>query len=168
MMKSHSEKMKTQSISKHTFEEGKSLYVRLSLPLLEYLSSEYSVAKEGRFSKIKAFKFLVLQSCHTPEDPDVHQAMVNMSKLTKQWGWYRTTVTKFINDLNNMGVVCIKKIRAEKFVSVKPSVLQWVDCSRNEVQRLRDASLQPQTASSQSSSSERRKDLPFGEKSWDK
>ena len=168
MMKSHSEKMKTQSISKHTFDEGKSLCVRLSLQLLEYLSSEYSVTKEGRFSKIKAFKFLVHQCYHSPEDPDGHQAMVNISKLTKEWGWYRTTVTKFLNDLNNMGVVSIKKVRAEKFVSVKPSVIQWVDCPRNEVQSLRDDSLQPQTASAQSSSSERRKDLSSGEKSLDK
>ena len=164
MMKSHSEKMKTQSISKHTFDEGKSLYVRLSLQLLEYLSSEYSVTKEGRFSKIKAFKFLVLQSYHSPEAPDGHQAMVNISKLTKEWGWYRTTVTKFINDLNDMGVVSIKKVRVEKFVSVKPSILQWVDCPQEEAHRLRNDFLQPQTPSSQSSSSESKEDLSSGEK----
>ena len=159
--------MKTQSISKHSDDEGKRLYVRLSLPLLEYLASEYSTTKEGRFSKFKAFKFLVHQSCHSPENPDGHQAMVNISNLTKKWGWYRTTVTKFINDLNNMGVVSIKKVRAEKFVSVKPSIFQWIDCPQNEEQSLRDDSLQPQTHSSQSSSSERREDLSSGEKSFD-
>jgi len=168
MTKSHSKKMKTQSISKHTFDEGKSLYIRLSLPLLEYLASEYSMTKERRFSKIKAFKFLVLQSCHSPEDPDGHQEMVNISNLTKKWMWSRWTVSKFIDELNTMGVVCIKKVGTEKFVSVKPSVIQWVDCPCNEAQRLRDASLQPQSVSSQSSSSERREDLSLGEKSLEK
>lgn len=157
--------MKTQSISKHSVDEGKSLYVRLSLPLLEYLTSEYSVTNRGRFSKIKAFKFLVQRCSQIPEVSDGHQAMVNISKLTKQWGWYRTTVSKFINDLNNMGVVSIKKVRAEKFVSVKPSVFQWVDCPQEEAYRLRNDSLQPQSPFSRSSSSERREDLSSGEKS---
>lgn len=58
MTKSHLEKMKTQLIFKHTFDEWKSLYVRLPLQLLEYLATEYSMTKERRFSKIKAFKFL--------------------------------------------------------------------------------------------------------------
>ncbi len=160
--------MKTQSISKHSVDEGKSLYVRLSLQLLEYLTSEYSVTNRGRFSKIKAFKFLVQRCSQMPEASGGHQAMVNISKLTKQWGWYRTTVSKFINDLNNMGVVSIKKVRAEKFVSVKPSIFQWVDCPQEEAQSLRDDSLQPQTPSSQSSSSERKEDLPSGEKSLEK
>lgn len=168
MTKSHSEKMKTQSISKHSFDEGKSLYLRLPFLLLEYLSSEYSVAKEGRFSKIKAFNFLVIQSCHSPEAPDGHQAMVNISHLTKKWKWSRWSVSKFIDGLNKIGVIAIKKVGTEKFVSVKPSVLQWVDCPHHKAYRLRGDFSQPLPPSLQSSSSERREDLSSGEKPLEK
>nr|WP_297660199.1 hypothetical protein [uncultured Prevotella sp.] len=52
--------------------------------------------------------------------------MVNISNLTKKWMWSRWTVSKFIAELNTMGVVCVKKVGTEKFISVKPSVIQWV------------------------------------------
>ena len=54
----------------------------------------------------------------------------------------------------------------EKIVSVKPFVLQWIDCSDIEAERHRDDSLQPQATPSQSSS-ERSKTLSSEEKSLD-
>lgn len=165
MIKFHSEKMKTQSTFKHTFCKGKSLYVRLSFQFLEYLSSDYTLGKEGRFSKMKAFKFLLLQSYPAPDASGDSQSKVNISRLTKKWKWSRPTVAKFFEELSNMGVVHVQKVGTEKFVSVEPSILQWIDCPQEEVHRLRDDSLQPQTPSSQSSSSERREDLSSGEKS---
>lgn len=59
------------------------------------------------------------------------------------------------------------KVGTEKFVSVKPSVLQWIDCSDIEAERHRDDSLQPQATPSQSSSSERSETLSSEEKSLD-
>lgn len=60
------------------------------------------------------------------------------------------------------------KGRHRKFVSVKPSVLQWIDCSDIDAERHRDDSLQPQATPSQSSSSERSETLSSGEKSLDR
>ena len=159
--------METQQTFKHTSSEGKCLYVKLPFQLLEYLSSDYALGKEGRFSKMKAFKFLLLQCNHAPDTFDDSQAKVNISRLTKKWKWSRPTVAKFFEELSNMGVVHVQKAGTEKFVSVEPSILQWVDCPQDKARRLRNDSLQPQTHSSQSSSSERREDLSSGEKSFD-
>lgn len=94
--------------------------------------------------------------------------MIKYSKLTKGWIWNRTTVSKFISVLCSMGVAEIQKVGTEKFVSLKPSVLQWIDCSDIEAERHRDDFLQPQATPSQSSSSsERSKTLSSEEKSLD-
>lgn len=94
--------------------------------------------------------------------------MVKFSKLASEWIWNRTTVRKFIGVLYDMGVVQVQKVGTEKYVSVNSSILQWQDCSQNEAERLRGDFLQPQTPSSQSSSSERNKSLSSDEMSLDK
>ena len=160
--------MKTQQTFKHSSNEGKCLYLRLPFQLLEYLSSDYNLGKVGRLSKMKAFKFLLLQCYHAPDASGDFLAKVNISRLAKEWLWSRPTIAKFFDELNNMGVVHIQKVGTEKFVSVEPSILQWVDCPQDKAHRLKNDSLQPQSPSSQSSSSERREDLSSGEKSLDK
>lgn len=168
MIKSSFRKMKTQSMSNDTFRKGKSLFVTLPFPLLDYLSSDYALSRSRRYSKIEAFRFLVQQCCHNPNGEfDGSHSMPNFSKLTKEWIWNRTTVSRFISVLCSMGVVEIQKVGTEKFVSLKPSVLQWIDCSDIEAERHRDDSLQPQATPSQSSSSERSETLSSGEKSLD-
>ena len=57
--------MKTQSMSNDTFRKGKSLFVTLPFPLLDYLSSDYALSRSRRYSKIEAFRFLVQQCCHS-------------------------------------------------------------------------------------------------------
>lgn len=169
MIKSSFRKMKTQSMSNDTFRKGKSLFVTLPFPLLDYLSSDYALSRSRRYSKIEAFRFLVQQCCHNPNGEfDGSHSMTNFSKLTKEWIWNRTTVSKFISVLCSMGVVEIQKVGTEKFVSLKPSVLQWIDCNTDiEAERHRDDSLQPQATPSQSSSSERSETLSSEEKSLD-
>ena len=157
--------MKTQQTFKHSSNEGKCLYLRLPFQLLEYLSSDYNLGKVGRLSKMKAFKFLLLQCYHAPDASGDFLAKVNISRLAKEWLWSRPTIAKFFDELNNMGVVHIQKVGTEKFVSVEPSILQWVDCPQDKAHRLKNDSLQPQSPFSQSSSSERREDLSSGEKS---
>ena len=66
-----------------------------------------------------------------------------------------------------MGVAEIQKVGTEKIVSVKPFVLQWIDCSDIGAERHSADSLQPQATPSQSSSSERSKILSSEEKSLD-
>ncbi len=160
--------METPQTFNHTSRIGNSLYVRLSFPLLEYLSSDYTLARSNRYSKIQAFKSLVQHCCNSPETSCEGKAMVKFSKLASEWIWNRTTVRKFIGVLYDMGVVQVQKVGTEKYVSVNSSILQWQDCSQNEAERLRGDFLQPQTPSSQSSSSERNKSLSSGEMSLDK
>ena len=105
--------------------------------------------------------------CHFSETSCGTKGMIKYSKLTKGWIWNRTTVSKFISVLCCMGVAEIQKVGTENFVSLKPSVLQWIDCSDIEAERHRDDSLQPQATPSQSSSSERSKTLSSEEKSLD-
>lgn len=117
--------MKTHSISNDTFRKGESLFVTLPFPLLDYLSSDYAFSRSRRYSKIEAFRFLVQQCCNNPKaESDGSHSMINFSKLTKEWMWNRTTVSKFISVLCSMCVAEIQKVGTEKFVSVKPSVLQ--------------------------------------------
>ncbi|RGN71356.1 hypothetical protein DXB51_28185 [Bacillus cereus] len=82
--------------------------------------------------------------CHFSETSCGTKGMIKYSKLTKGWIWNRTTVSKFIGVLCSMGVAEIQKVGTEKFVSVKPSVLQWFDCSDIEAERHRDDPLLPQ------------------------
>lgn len=78
--------MKTQSMSNDTFRKGKSLFVTLPFPLLDYLSSDYALSRSRRYSKIEAFRFLVQQCCHNPNGEfDGSHSMINFSKLTKEW-----------------------------------------------------------------------------------
>ena len=133
--------MKTQQTFKHSSNEGKCLYLRLPFQLLEYLSSDYNLGKVGRLSKMKAFKFLLLQCYHAPDASGDFLAKVNISRLAKEWLWSRPTIAKFFDELNNMGVVHIQKVGTEKFVSVEPSILQWVDCPQDKAHRLKNDSL---------------------------
>lgn len=87
---------------------------------------------------------------------DIMQSFVNCQRMTD---------VKFIRLLLRKRVINTQMVGTEKFVSVKPSILQWVDCSQNKAQRLRGDSFPSQPSSSQSSSSERREDLSSGEKS---
>jgi hypothetical protein len=66
--------------------------------------------------------------------------MIKYGKLTKGWIWNRTTVSKFISVHCCMGVAEVQKVGTEKFVSVKPFVLQWIDCSDIEAERHSTAS----------------------------
>lgn len=116
--------MKTQSTSKHLFDEWKSIYIKLPFFLQECLSADCSIRKDGRFCKMKAFHFLVY---HTPGALGDYQTLVNICYLTRKWKWSRWTVSKFIDELNNIGAVCIKKNDTEKNVSVNPSALQRED-----------------------------------------
>lgn len=105
--------------------------------------------------------------CHFSETSCGTKGMIKYGKLTKGWIWNRTTVSKFISVLCCMGIAEIQKVGTEKIVSLKPSVLQWTDCSDIEAERHRDDSLQPQATPSQSSSSERSETLSSGENSLD-
>ena len=105
--------------------------------------------------------------CHFSETSCGTKGMIKYSKFTKGWIWNRTTVSKFISVLCCMGVAEIQKVGTEKIVSVKPFMLQWIDCSDIEAERHRDDSLQPQATPSQSSSSERSETLSSEEKSLD-
>ena len=91
----------------------------------------------------------------------------NTVSLQKDGYGNRTTVSKFISVLCCMGVAEIQKVGTEKFVSVKPFVLQWIDSSDIEAERHRADSLQPQATPSLSSSSERSETLSSGENSLD-
>ena len=156
--------METSKSSKNTFWEGKSFYITLPFHLLSYFSKEYALQKKGRFTKFEAFEYLVLQYVKGKASSAYDQS-VCIKNLTKEWMWNRWTVSKFIGLLSSEGVIDTQMVGKDKFVSLKPSILRWVDCSQNESERLRNDFLQSQPHSSQSSSSERREDLSSGEKS---
>lgn len=156
--------METSISSKNAFLEGQDFYITLPFRLLSYFSKEYVLQKKGRFTKFEAFEFLVIRYVQGKASSS-HSQAVSIKNLVKEWMWNRWTVSKFIGLLSREGVVDTQMVGTEKFVSVKPSILQWVDCSQNNAQRLRGDSLPSQPSSSQSSSSERREELSSGEKS---
>lgn len=156
--------METSISTKNTFLEGKCFYITLPFRLLSYFSKEYALQKKGRFTKFEAFDYLVRRYVQGKVS-DGYDQSVCIKKLTKEWMWNRWTVSKFIGLLSSEGVIDTQMIGKDKFVSLKPSILRWVDCSQNEDERLRDDSLQPESSSLQSSSSERRENLSSGEKS---
>lgn len=156
--------METSISSKNASQEGQDFYITLPFHLLSYFSKGYVLQKKGRFTKFEAFEFLVLRYVQAKASASCNQA-VNIKNLAKEWMWNRWTVSKFIGLLSREGVVDTQMVGMEKFVSIKPSILQWVDCPQDKAECLRDDSLPSLPSSSQSSSSERKDDLSSGEKS---
>ena len=162
--------MKTQSIFRDAFVERKEHLYKSFISSLRNNLLITVFTKTGHIPKIEIFnswRTVVQLYCHFSETSCGTKGMIKYSKLTKGWIWNRTTVSKFISVLCCMGVAEIQKVGTEKIVSVKPFVLQWIDCSDIEAERHRDDSLQPQATPSQSSSSERSKTLSSEEKSLD-
>lgn len=154
--------MKTLNTTNETCHERNTLCVRLPFEAMVYLSKEYNLTKQKRFSKLDAFNDLVYRGSSATKRPSSETDDVtgaNISVLAKAWTWSRSTTSKFVTDLQKMNVVNIITNRSGFFVSVKPEVMQWGNYPKKESSGFGDASLQPQTASSQSSSSERKENF---------
>lgn len=163
--------MKTLNTTNETCHERNTLCVRLPFEAMVYLSKEYNLTKQKRFSKLDAFNDLVYRGSSTANHPSSdtdEEVGANISVLAKAWTWSRSTTSKFVTDLQKMNVVDIITHRSGFFVSVKPEVFQWVNYPQKEPCDSGEASLQPQTASSQSSSSERKETFLGDKKIFEK
>ena len=163
--------MKTLNTSNETCHERNTLCVRLPFEVMVYLSKEYNLTKQKRFSKLDAFNDLVYRGSSATKRPSSETDDVtgaNISVLAKAWTWSRSTTSKFVTDLQKMNVVNIITNRSGFFVSVKPEVMQWGSYPKKESSGFEETSLQPQTASSQSSSSERKENFLGDKKIFEK
>lgn len=82
--------------------------VRINSALLEYLKPE----TENKYSKTAAFRDLLEQSVSADKQSPSScsplmngQAAVTVSGLSKQWNWHRTTVSRFLSRLEQLGAV---------------------------------------------------------------
>lgn len=154
----------TLYVANEKLVEGMTLYVHFPFQLLEYLCEGYTLKKAKRFSKIQAFKDLVLRyrnnSIYKTE-----KAAVNISQLARDWGWSRLTVSQFANELKKMGIIETNSVGSNIFVSIKSDVLKWVSPSQKLSEAIQEAPDPSLVTVSQSSSSEKKEDFYDDKKS---
>ena len=137
--------MKTQTLSQNCFAAQTDIRLNLPLKLLDFLADEYAFRNNKRFTRLDAFNFLLNQSLQK-NIVSSDESKLNSTQLAQKWGWSRFSVTKFIAALADMNIVTISTVGSEKFVSIKSEVIMQHDSPQTMPKRIRDESLQPQTA----------------------
>lgn len=128
----------------------------MPLQLIAYLSNDYTFKNPKRFTKLKALENLIIrywQSYVCNENK-----AVNITQLSKDWGWSRLTVFQFVSELQSMNLVEVNSVSTSKFVSMRPEVFGWVSSSAKGAKVPGTASFASEEASFQSPSSGGRKE----------
>lgn len=159
--------MKTQTLSQNCFAAHTHIHLNLPLKLLDFLADEYAFRNNKRFTRLDAFNFLLSQSLQK-NIVSSDESKLNSTQLAQKWGWSRFSVTKFIAALADMNIVTISTVGSEKFVSINPEVIMQYDSPQTMPKSIRDESLQSQTASSHSPSSETKETLSHDKKFMEK
>lgn len=164
----------TSPIHNNTDYNASTLWIHLPFQLLEYLSDGYALKKPGRFSKLKAFIDLVSRQYRNTDKTSgttflqQNETGVNISRLSKEWGWSRLTVSQFVGELQKMGIAQTRTSRLGNFVFIKPDIIQQVSCAQKMPDGLEGIPIQLQAALSESSSSEVKEGISVDKKFFEK
>ena len=97
------------------------LMVVLPFELIAYLSNDNVYKNPKRFSKLEAFKDLIVRYCSAVGSGKKMNA--NIAQLSKAWNWSMATVCSFVNDLAVLDVLDVDVTPTSKIISLKDSVL---------------------------------------------
>ena len=100
-------------------ERKYSIYIPFEV--MDFLGNDLMIVSPKRFSKIKAFRYLLSRHIDGPENGELKRNYI--SQLSKDWKWTRQTVVSFLKSLQEMNVIDIKLILRAKMVSINPTII---------------------------------------------
>lgn len=100
-------------------ESKYSIYVPFEV--MDFLGNDLMIVSPKRFSKIKAFRYLLSRHIDGLENGELKRNYI--SQLSKDWKWTRQTVVSFLRSLQEMNVIDIKLILRAKMVSINPTII---------------------------------------------
>lgn len=100
-------------------ERKYSIYIPFEV--MDFLGNDLMIVSPKRFSKIKAFRYLLSRHIDGLENGVLKRNYI--SQLSKDWKWTRQTVISFLRSLQEMNVIDIKLILRAKMVSVNPTII---------------------------------------------
>ena len=131
-------------------ERKYSIYVPFEV--MDFLGNDLMIVSPKRFSKIKAFRYLLSRHIDGLENGELKRNYI--SQLSKDWKWTRQTVVSFLKSLQEMNVIDIKQILSAKMVSINPTIIVS-NLSKEELDKMAQMShSQLSSASSHFSSGE--------------
>ena len=100
-------------------ERKYSIYIPFEV--MDFLGNDLMIVSPKRFSKIKAFRYLLSRHIDGLENGELKRNYI--SQLSKDWKWTRQTVVSFLKSLQEMNVIDIKLILRAKMVSINPTII---------------------------------------------
>lgn len=117
-------------------ERKYSIYIPFEL--MDFLGNDLMIVSPKRFSKIKAFRYLLSRHIDGLENGELKRNYI--SQLSKDWKWTRQTVISFLRSLQEMNVIDIKLILWAKMVSINPTIVV-ANLSKEELDKMAQLSL---------------------------
>lgn len=112
-------------------ERKYSIYIPFEV--MDFLGNDLMIVSPKRFSKIKAFRYLLSQHIDGLENGELKRNYI--SQLSKDWKWTRQTVVSFLRSLQEMNVIDIKLILRAKMVSINPAIVV-ANVSKEELDKM--------------------------------
>lgn len=112
-------------------ERKYSIYVPFEV--MDFLGNDLMIVSPKRFSKIKAFRYLLSRHIDGLENGELKRNYI--SQLSKDWKWTRQTVISFLRSLQEMNVIDIKLILRAKMVSINPAIVV-ANLSKEELDKM--------------------------------
>ena len=112
-------------------ERKYSIYVPFEV--MDFLGNDLMIVSPKRFSKIKAFRYLLSRHIDGLENGELKRNYI--SQLSKDWKWTRQTVISFLRSLQEMNIIDIKLILRAKMVSINPTIVV-ANLSKEELDKM--------------------------------
>ena len=112
-------------------ERKYSIYIPFEV--MDFLGNDLMIVSPKRFSKIKAFRYLLSRHIDGLENGELKRNYI--SQLSKDWKWTRQTVVSFLRSLQEMNVIEIKLILRAKMVSMNPTIVV-ANLSKEELDKM--------------------------------
>lgn len=109
------------SMSGTTKSAERKYSIYIPFELMDFLGNDLMIVNPKRFSKIKAFRYLLSRHIDGLENGELKRNYI--SQLSKDWKWTRQTVVSFLRSLQEMNVIDIKLILRAKMVSINPTII---------------------------------------------
>ena len=117
-----------------TTKSAESKYsIYIPFELMDFLGDDLMIVSPKRFSKIKAFRYLLSRHIDGLENGELKCNYI--SQLSKDWKWTRQTVASFLKSLQEMNVIDIKLILRAKMVSINPAIVV-ANLSKEELDKM--------------------------------
>lgn len=112
-------------------ERKYSIYIPFEV--MDFLGNDLMIVSPKRFSKIKAFRYLLSRHIDGLENGELKRNYI--SQLSKDWKWTRQTVVSFLRSLQEMNVIDIKLVLRAKMVSINPTIVV-ANLSKEELDKM--------------------------------